>query len=46
VGIVPAEVVQQGTLAALADRFAIVVSDAETLAGAMHPGTYRKVMSA
>jgi nicotinamidase-related amidase len=46
VGIVPAEVVQQGTLAALADRFAIVVSDAETLAGAMHPGTDRKVMSA
>jgi nicotinamidase-related amidase len=44
--IVPAEVVQQGTLAALADRFAIVVSDAGALAGAMHLETDREVMSA
>jgi len=35
-GIVTAEVVQQGTLAALADRFAIVMPDVEALARAMH----------
>lgn len=43
--IVPAEVVQQGTLAALADRFAIVMPDAEALARAMQPQAHREVAS-
>ncbi|WP_414474340.1 cysteine hydrolase family protein [Microvirga sp. M2] len=43
--IVPAEVVQQGTLAALADRFAIVVPDAEALARALHPEAGCKAIS-
>ena len=44
--IVASEVVQQGTLAALADRFAVVVPDAEALAEAMYLDADRKVISA
>jgi len=44
-GIVPAEVVQQGTLAALADRFAIVMRDAKALAQAIEPEGRHEVVS-
>ncbi|MFC4171267.1 cysteine hydrolase family protein [Microvirga sp. GCM10011540] len=43
--IVSAEVVQQGTLAALADRFAIVMPDAEALAQAMQTEGQHEVVS-
>jgi nicotinamidase-related amidase len=38
-GVTPAEMVHEATLAALADRFAVVVPDTAALAGATHPST-------